>query len=101
MAEGPPAGWPFADPPDVAVLTTRAVVEGGAPILRVSHDATDGAWQFHDAADGPPREEEARVVSLRGMLARDGTLGALADLPEGWRAWRDAPGAAWRRAPAG
>ena len=28
---------------------------------------------------------------------RDGTLNELADLPEGWRAWRDGPTARWQR----
>ncbi len=90
--------WTFPDPPNVAVLTTRRIVEGGAPVRRVSHDAEDGAWQFHEAAD--PREEDAMVVSLRSMIARDATLNGLADLPEGWRARRDAPGAPWHREPA-
>src|SRR4051794_14128998 len=38
--------WPFANPPDVAAITTRQVVHGGEPILLVSHDADDGSWQF-------------------------------------------------------
>ena len=37
------------------------------------------------------------VVSLHAMVVRDGTLNRFADLPEGWRAWRDEPAAAWQR----
>ena len=38
--------WPFADPPNTAVITTRPVLEQSAPILLVVHDAVDGTWQF-------------------------------------------------------
>lgn len=93
--------WPFDDPPNVAVLTTRSIVHDGAWIARVSRDADDGGWQFHDGAAGDPDEADALVVSLRSMVLRDGTLNELADLPEGWHAWRDGPAAPWQRARAG
>jgi hypothetical protein len=88
--------WPFEDPPNTASITTRQVLEG-APVLRVSHDADDGSWQFlcgttEDAADG-------RVVGLGRMCTRDASLLELADLPEGWQAWRARPGIPWQRAP--
>ena len=94
-------GWLFREPPNVAVFTTRSIVERGAWIAHVSHSAEDGSWDFHDNEPGAPPEEEAMLVSLRNMVDRDGTLRALADLPEGWRAWRDGPAAAWRRGRAG
>ena len=93
--------WPFSDPPNVAVITTRSIAEDRAWIAHVSHDADDGGWQFHDADPSPARQEDARLVSLRSMVERDATLAELADLPEGWRAWRDAARAAWRRAAEG
>ena len=37
------------------------------------------------------------VVALSSMVSRDGTLNELADLPEGWCAWRNTPGAPWQR----
>lgn len=88
--------WPFADKPNTASITTRQVLDG-APILHVSHDADDGGWQFlcgttDDTADG-------RIVGLGQMYARDATLGELADLPEGWRAWRASPKHPWQRGP--
>jgi hypothetical protein len=90
--------WPFEDPRNTAAITTRQVLETGAPVLRVTHDAEDGGWQFlcgttDDPADG-------RVVGLGCMCDRDATLLELADLPEGWCAWRERPGALWWRAPA-
>jgi hypothetical protein len=87
--------WPFADQPNTASITTRQVLEG-APILLVTHDADDGGWQFlcgttDDPADG-------RIVGLGGIYKRDASVGELADLPEGWRAWRASAGQPWRRA---
>jgi hypothetical protein len=89
--------WPFEDPRNTAAITTRQVLETGAAVLRVTHDADDGSWQFlcgttDDPADG-------RIIGLGRMCDRDPSLRELADLPEGWRAWRERPGAAWQRAP--
>lgn len=95
---GPTIGeWPFADPPNVAVFTTRAIVEEGAWIAFVSHDEEDGAWQFHDAGPGSAEVEEARIVSLRHIVDRDPTLCDILDLPPGGRATRDTPASPWVR----
>ncbi|MGH7517091.1 MAG: hypothetical protein ACREOC_06435 [Gemmatimonadales bacterium] len=90
--------WPFADPPNTAAITTRPVLEQSAPILRVVHDADDGTWQFLCGTTGDPAE--ARVVGLGRMGTRDASLRELADLPEGWHAWRAGVGAPWQRGPA-
>ena len=88
--------WPFENTPKTAVITTRQVLEG-APILHVTHDADDGAWQFLPGGDVDAAD--ARIVGLGEMCERDSALLELADLPEGWKAWRERPGAAWRRRP--
>ena len=92
----PPADWPFEDPPNVAAITTRGVIEGEEWIALVTHDDDDGSWQFH----GPngANVDDARVVALHRILALDPSVGELADLDYGWRAWRTAPDAAWQRA---
>jgi len=90
--------WPFAERPNTASITTRQVLEAGAPVLRVSHDADDGGWQFLCGTTSDPAD--ARVVGLGRMYARDLTLGELADLREGWQAWRAAPELPWQRGPA-
>ncbi|WP_144426382.1 hypothetical protein [Methylobacterium sp. ARG-1] len=79
------------------MLTTRSLIRDGAWIAYVSHDADDGGWQFHDGSSERPSVEEAAVVSLRSVVLRDGSLTALVDRPEGWRAWRDGPDAPWQR----
>ena len=93
--------WLFDDVPNVAVLTTRSVIHDGAWIANVFRGASDGGWQFHDGGTHTPREKDARVVSLHSMVLRDDTLTELADLPEGWQAWREAPTAPWRRSRTG
>jgi hypothetical protein len=90
-------GWPFADKPNTASITTRQVLEG-APILLVTHDADDGSWQFLCGTTDDPAD--ARVVGLGQMYKRDATLGQLADLPEGWQASRASPDLPWQRMPA-
>ena len=88
--------WPFDDEPNTASITTRQVLEG-APILLVTHDADDGSWQFLCGTTSDPTD--ARVVGLGRMYARDATLGALADLPEGWQASRASAEGPWERRP--
>jgi hypothetical protein len=82
----PDSGWPFQDPPNVAVFTTTFIVCDGRPILHVSHDADDGAWQFHHG--GTYELKDARVVGLGEIVKRDPTVRELADLPLGWSAER-------------
>ncbi len=91
--------WLFTDPPNVAVVTTRSIIDEGHLIVLVTHDADDGAWQFLDGDPESITESEARLVSLRSMVERDSTLLELGNLPLGWRAWRDGPNVAWQRAP--
>ena len=89
--------WLFPDPPDLAVVTTRSIVEDGRWIAHVFNIAEVSSWEFHDSGPGEPREEDAMVVALHSMVERDPTLNELADLPEGWQAWRDGPTAPWKR----
>lgn len=89
------SSWPFADPPNVVCFTVRGIVEEGKPILMVSRDEEDGAWQCltGDAFD----MSDAMLVSLQSLVERDPSLRALADMPPGWMAWRESPAAAWSR----
>ena len=93
-----PDDWPFEDPPNVAAIATRAVMEGEEWIALVTHDDDDGSWQFHGQSREPD-VDDARVVALHRVLALDPSVRELADLDYGWRAWRTAPDAPWQRAP--
>jgi hypothetical protein len=75
-------------------------MNGTAPILHVSHDEDDGAWQMltNDAVD----MSQAMLVALAELVGRDRTLVELADLPLGWTALRADASSPWmRRAGAG
>jgi hypothetical protein len=93
---GAMSDWPFADPPNVATVTTVQVVRDGEPILLVYHDEDDGAWQFLTAT-ATNSMKNMMMVSLKSIVTRDPTVVELADLPLGWHAWREHIGAPWVR----
>ncbi len=85
--------FPFREAPDTAVITCCHVL-AGAPILRVTHDAEDGMWQFlcggeHDASD-------ARVIALKEAHALDASVGQLAKMPRGCAAQRSIKRGKWQ-----
>jgi hypothetical protein len=87
--------WPFADPKNTAVISTKQVIFEGQDICFVSHDADDGSWQF--LTGGTPDVACAAIVSLESVVSVDPTLMQLADLPLGWAASRSSRGAGWTR----
>ena len=89
------ADWPFADPPNFAVIVDGRIFDDAVWIYFVGHDEDDGGWQFHGPGFGDP--DNAKVVGLGTMLKRDPSIRALADLPLGWFAWRETPTSAWHR----
>jgi hypothetical protein len=89
--------WPFADPPNTAVITEVAVANREKPILLVTHDADDGSWQF--LSGSRVSYADAYVVSLQHACSLDDSLYSLSDLPLGWMATRESQVAAWHREP--
>lgn len=87
--------WPFQDPPNVAVFTSKTILEKSDWIQYVSHDEEDGAWQFHPKIG--TQEEDARIVSLEEIVKMDRSIAALFDLPFGWCAWRKTRDSEWQR----
>ena len=87
--------WFFKDSPDLAIITTRQVLETNHPILRVTHDIEDEGWQF--LCGTTDESSDARVVSLEQILKRDESLNQLHDLPLGWVAWRKSLSSPWQR----
>jgi len=90
--------WPFADPPNTTTISLRDIMEKWRPILFVQHDE-GGCWQFTDGRDAP-QPKDAVVLGLGCVLGLDSTIAELADLPHGWRAWRDDAHEPWQREPA-
>src|SRR5262245_2938506 len=78
--------WPWDQPPDCVVITLRAIVASGAPILHVIHDLDDHGWQF--LGWDTPEIDSAVVVSLARVARLDPSVVELGDLPPGWHAWR-------------
>jgi hypothetical protein len=87
--------WPFDQTPDCAVITLRAIAFEGAAILHVTYDADDCGWQFLGA--GAPDTGQATVLALSEIVRLDPTVLEIADLPPGWRAWRESKSAPWQR----
>jgi hypothetical protein len=79
------------------VFTTRRVTELSYPVLVVSHDAEDGAWQFLCGTTNDPKD--GVTESLASMVGRHPELEELADLPRGWIAWREDETHEWVREP--
>lgn len=88
--------WIFRDPPNVAVFTSKSIVDGTEWIHYVCHNEEDGAWQFHPPS-GFAGEENASIVSLQSIVKKDPTVNDLFDLPLGWCAWRETPTSKWKR----
>jgi NifB/MoaA-like Fe-S oxidoreductase len=87
--------WRFSDMPSLAVITVKSVLSRQCWIATVSHDADDGGWQFLSGEQ--LSLDDAAVVSLQQIVEMDRSVEELADLPEGWRAWRVSPTVPWRR----
>ena len=87
--------WPFGESRSVTVFTVRDVMERTSPVLLVAHDEEDGAWQFLSGL--PMTIDQARMVAFHEVFAVDPSLSEIADLPIGWEATREAPGAPWNR----
>ncbi|MGH2920557.1 MAG: hypothetical protein ACRDKU_00600 [Gaiellaceae bacterium] len=88
--------WPFSDPKERSVYTTRFVLDEGLPILVVSHDP-DGEWEFLCGTTDKPKD--AREIMLGEVLELDERVGEVADLPVGWRAFRSSAEAPWMQRP--
>ena len=80
------------------MFTNRRILDYEDWVHDVTHDAEDGAWQFH----APGRQatiDDAAVVALRSVLEIEPRICELVDLPLGWYAWRDSPESPWVREP--
>jgi hypothetical protein len=94
MEEAAIGQWPFEEPANLGVFTTRQLFNEGYALRLVTHDA-DGDWQFLCGTTSDPAD--GMVVCLEHVVARFPEVHELADLPRGWRAWREEAG--WSREP--
>jgi len=89
--------WPFAEPPQSHVITTRHIAQEGQPILFVHHESDAGIWRFLDGAR--PSNDELMTIPLGDLAGLDPTIRDLAKLQSGWQAWRASNRDPWHKAP--
>src|SRR3954465_3238397 len=63
--------WPFDQPRNCAVFTSRHVLEGTEAILRVTHDSDDHGWQF---LGREAHEEDAKIIALHEAVEMDPSI---------------------------
>lgn len=88
--------WLFNEPKNVAVFTTKSIANRILPILKVTHDEDDGAWQFLDGIS-TNSYSNAVVLALYEIVELDSSIIELADLPLGWSATRSNKNVPWIR----
>ncbi len=72
------------------------VLDGGLPIVHVSHDS-DGDWQFLCGADHRNAgAAQAKILCLEHVVARDPSVNALAGMCTSHTATRTSPDAEWQ-----
>jgi hypothetical protein len=82
--------WPFDNPPDGIVVTTKYVTQDRRPILYVTHerDEEEGIiWQFH-CGNGDYAASVVQLARLDEILELDSGLYDIASLPLGFCAKR-------------
>ena len=87
-------GWPFHEGKNRAVFTTRQVLEGGYPVVLVTHDH-EGNWQFLCGTTDDPKD--GRLVGMATVIEKNPTILELVDLPVGWQAIRESTDRPWQR----
>lgn len=86
--------WPFSDSISTATFCTDKVAHEDFDVLVVVHNS-DGDWQFLDGTTDEPGE--CVMLCLGCIFEKHAGMAAIADLPRGWGASRDAASAEWER----
>jgi len=86
--------WKFPDSPHTGVVISTAVHEGKEEVNFVCRSHEDGDWQF---LGDSMSDTGGVIVCFHHPIDKDPTLKELADLPIGWYAEREKPGASWIR----
>jgi hypothetical protein len=86
--------------PNGLVITTRQVMDQRWPILLVTHDVEEPhGWQFLNGRGDTDDAASGVTVHVEHLIEHDPSVCELADLPVGWRAWRNSEKAVWLREP--
>lgn len=79
---------------NVAVITTKYVIENESPIVLVFKDI-EGDWQFFGKEENIG-EEDGRVVSLSEILDIDPSIEDILWIDNGTQAWREGYDKEWK-----
>ncbi|MFZ6713290.1 hypothetical protein [Undibacterium sp. TC9W] len=85
--------WPFDQPKNCATIVSKSILERGAPILIVCHDADDHGWQFLDGLSEDV--DDLALIGLGHILDIDTGMAELAGLEPGYQASRQTTTSAW------
>jgi len=86
--------WPFQESAYKAAYTSPRVANEESPVLVVKHDA-EGDWHLLDGAAISKKNE--LITCFGCAFEKDRTIGEVADLPLGWKAWRETAKSPWQR----
>lgn len=84
----------FLEKENVAIFTTKYVIELQKPILNVYHDQ-DGEWQFLCGTTNDSKD--LKIVALRQIVKIDNSVNELFNLGLGEYAWRESLNDKWKR----
>ena len=87
--------WPFVDPPDRLAISVRQVTDKQEPIVYAFYSNLDREWQF--LGPSKPEPDDLVPICLGHVLELDPTIGEIADMGPGWKAFRDSAHAPWQR----
>jgi hypothetical protein len=85
----------FKESEKTVVFTTKFVVLENKEITSVYHYAEDNTWQFCSNDKVENYMNVAMLVGLAQIIKIDNTILEIADLPEGYFAFRKAKGEKW------
>jgi len=85
----------FKESEKTVVFTTKFVVLENKEITSVYHYAEDNTWQFYSNDKVENYMDVAMLVGLGQIIKIDDTILEIADLPEGYFAFRKAKGEKW------
>lgn len=85
----------FKEDLNMAVFTTKYVLDKRSPILCIFHYKEDGAWQF-SGDEKNLVNDDFRVISLREMINIDDSVLEVADLSSGYLVYRPSVDQTWQ-----
>ena len=97
----PEVEFPFPEdefPQRLGAMVARTVLSGQLPVLQVIH-TPENAWLVLDGVNDPNEPDALTSTHMTSVVARDPTIAALATLPVGHVADREAPGTPWLVSP--